>query len=380
MDSRFEPKLYIKLDKDCLEPSEQINGFIIVESHQPFLANELRLLLKCEEKVNYFQKITNPDYSRLTEEEKRDTSVPQYIHKNYKNQNTFYSTFQTIANYGLQAVAAGIYQYPFSFKLQNCSPNSFEYLWKTDQYQNEASISYTLTARMLKDGDTRSCQDSIKYFYIQKTPTGLEIENKRVIDYHRVFNWCCLEKGVIMLATYFEKDWYHKDEDVFMVCEIDNSESNLKINYVSCQLDQSLSLKADRAKHVKLRSQVDGEKLEINLEPGKKMTGTNAIRLKIPLAGRKPEAKIQSTVNSDIIQCQHDITVLLTLAGCCESRPSNFLHITLFDRPASNNVFEQTFGPPTKIYNPVVFNPVMNMAGTIPLDKGTSYPSFSTES
>lgn len=376
MESRFEPNIYIRLDKETLEPNEQVNGCILLESHQPFLASELQLMLKCEEKVSIFEKETNPDYSRLSEEERKNNpSVPQYIYKNYKNQNTFYSTTQTIANFNFQVVPAGIYQYPFSFKLHDNVPNSFEHLWKTNQYQNEASITYSLTARIKKDGEKKLGQDSVKFFFIQKTSRGREIENKRVMNHHRVFNWCCSDKGEITLTTYFEKDWYYKDEDVYIVCEIDNSESQMKITQVGCQLDQSLSFKADRNLNKNLKTQLEGEKLEINLEAGKKMTGTNALRLRLPLGPGSKKQKVQSTVSSDIIQCQHDITVRLSLAGCCETQPMNFLHITLFDRPAPMSAFNQMFGPPTTVYNTVVFNPAINMQGPVQSSQGFNYPS-----
>lgn len=377
MDSRFKHvEAFIQLERGVYEEGSQVNGMIIIQSNQPVRASQLRILFKGEEKVQYTKMESNPRYVQMTEEERtRNPDIPHQLPKHFNNQQPFYNSHHPIATFPDGMIQPGVYQYPFGFKLAQGIPNTFEHYWKSEGFQSEALISYSLTAQLIADNNDRPLSETIKYITINNTSNGRMEETKKVTKDHIVYNYCCKDHGSIVLATYFEKDWYFTDDDAFIVCEIDNSRSQMKINKVTCQLDQDLICKGSKHDSVNKSSAIQGQNQELNLLPGKKMTGTNAVRLKLQLA-RTEGANINSTVSSELVKCSHRINVTLLLEGCCHTIPVNTQNVTLFNRMHLQQIANSPTGIPTHVYNPVVFSPQMNYMQPSVQSHNIEYPTM----
>lgn len=377
MDSRFRHvQVFVQLERGVYEEGSQVNGVIIVQASQMVRASQLRILLKGEEKVQYTKMESNPAYNRLSEEEKtRNPNIPPEIPKHYHNQQPFCNSYHTIATFSDRTIPPGIFQYPFGFKLGQGIPNTFEHFWSQNSFHCEAIISYSLIAQLIGDGTDQSICESIKYITINNPSLGRMEETRKVSKNHMIYNFCCKDNGNLELTTYFEKDWYYVDDDAYIICELDNSHSMLKVNRVSCQLDQNLTCKGNKYDTLEKYTIIPGQSQEVNLSSGKKMTGNNAIRIMLPLAKTTGD-RATSTVNGELIGCRHTIKVTLHLEGCCQTSPSNTLGITIFNRMHEQQIASAPMGTPTQVYNPVMFSPQMTYMQHASHDINTQYPTM----
>ena len=367
------PNLFITLDKPTYQEGSQVNGTIILHTMIPLYASYIKLIFNGEELVKFTKIVSNPRYQELTDEQKKTTNEPTVVPRHYKSKKSFYNTEQMIQRFPDDVIPPGQYQYPFSFLLGTHIPDTFEHFWKTEQYQNEAVITYSLTAKLTDRSSSVVGRESVKYLVIQNVNTDRMLEHKKIDQLHDVYNFCCAGKGRIRVVTYFEKDWYYNDEDAYIVCEIDNSESHMVIDKVFARLNQSLEVKAEGQKE-EISKQIVGEQKEINLQPGKKMTGGNSLRLKIGLS-QNGKGKTNTTVEGDLIRCSYNLSVTLSLSGCCASVPSHHLPIRIYGRPPAFIAAPQfggNFSP--QMYAPFAFTP--ERSGKFDNGASVNYPSM----
>ena len=234
-------------------------------------------------------------------------------------------------------------------------------------------ITYSLTAKLTDQNARTVGSETIKPMTIQNGLTNRKLEHKKINELHEVYNFFCWSNGWIRLVTYFERDWYYKDEDAYIVCEIDNSESEMVIHKVFVQLEQRLLVEAEGHSEV-IRKQISGEEMELDLQPGKKMTRGNALRLKIRLS---PDIKgnTDTTVEGELIKCSHTLSVTLSIGGCCQSAPFNNLPIRIYERPPAFVALPQfggNFSP--QHFAPLVFAP--ERSGSFENRASENYPSM----
>lgn len=347
--------LFIVLEKPVYTERSQVNGTIMLHTMVPLHASYLNLVFEGIEVVKFTKFVNNPEYTALNEEQRKTTTIPRTVPRHYKSRQCFYNTEQMVQRFPEDVIFPGSYQFPFSFTLGANIPNTFEHLWKTEQYQNEAVISYTLLARLSDRDNYTVGRETVKFLIIQNEQPNQMAEHQKIDQEHHVYNFCCANKGTIRLVTYFEKDWYYNDEDAYIVCEVDNSNSLLTVNQIKARLTQTLRVKAEGTVEENTR-EIASDSLQVDLKPEKKMTGGNAIRLKLklsPLGNNKTD----TTVDGDLIKCRHSLSVNLHLSGCCQSVPSHHLHVKVYARPPPSVVpsFASDFVP--QKFAPYTFTP-----------------------
>lgn len=365
------PILFITLDKPTYCEGSQVNGTIILNTMMPLQASFLKLTFNGEELVKFTRMESNPRYTELTEEQKKTTRISSTAPRHYKSKQCFYNTEQLVQRFRDDVILPGQYQFPFSFLLGSHIPNTFEHLWKTEEYQNEAMISYNLVAKLTNRDNYNVGRETVKYLVIQNEQQNRASENKKIDQLHHVYDCCCSEKGNIRVVTYFEKDWYYNDEEAYIICEIDNSDSKMIVSKVHARLNQTIQVKAEGYTEEN-KHEIYGESLEVNLQSGKKMTGSNAIRLKVSFTPQGKN-KANTSVEGDLIKCSHSLSVSLSLNGCCQSIPSHFLPIKIYERPPQYEMpsFGGNFAP--QRFAPYTFTP--ERSGRFENGATINYPS-----
>ena len=126
-------------------------------------------------------------------------------------------------------------------------------------------------------------RQAIKYLTVNNrlldNQSNLQI--RKIEKIHPINFCCCYEQGKVKLTTYFEKSSYYIDEDMFIICELEN-ESQCKVSKLQAIFSQKVHVEAEGAND-DLNFTVKSDKAEVNLIAGRKMTGNNAIRLHIPV-------------------------------------------------------------------------------------------------
>lgn len=365
---------FISLLKPTYEGGGQVDGCIYLRVLQPIRAATLLLNFKGEEDVCFTTidtKTVVQDKNKVDNDGKPITSQVRDPRTHIKRR-LFYAANNPVASFPGGVLNPGSYCYPFCFTLNANIPNSFEHMWKSEEFENHARITYSLTTVLTNQLGSPVVPESIKYLVVQNTKKFERDEVRRVELNHEVSVYCCKSAGEMRLVTYFEKDSFYNDEDVFIVCEVDNGQSEAKIKSVSAMLNQEFRVKTDSRNHTSCSS-VSGESLSVELSPGQRMTGSNAIRLKIPI--RKGN-QIHTSVVGALITCRHSITVSCSLDGCCASSPSNTISVKLFEKPIADHLppnFSQ--GVPVSQEQVLTFLPEYKPSFEEP-HQGINYPSM----
>ena len=382
--SSFE--LFIQLERNSYEGGGQVNGSVYLNVRNTVRAYALSLLFNGQEFARFTSMVPDPTPIPQEERERGTTSRPD-IPKVYTKTKMFYSTEQALTSFPSGTINPGQYSFPFSFTLGQGVPSTFQHMWKTGAHQNDAIISYTLTARLVDNNNFRVGQETIKYINVQNAMKDEDpaLSTRKIDKNYHITNFCCKSAGEVRFVTYFEKDRYYSDEDVYIVCEINNSKGVLDVSSVRAIFSQVMKISVDNVTEEISRS-IKSEKVDLNLPPEKSMTGSNAVRLMIPLKGKTGDFKAESTVNGSIIRCYHNVEVYLTLNTCCGTTPMNKISVSIFQRPEEQQARPSFANNSTMHVNkPFVFTPHVNAgngagsptggsggAGNI----GTNYPTM----
>lgn len=377
--------MFIQLERNVYEAGDQVNGSVMMNVNSEIYASALCLIFNGDEYTNItvMKSESYEEYDSASGKyETRTRSVP----RNYTKNKLFYKTDQTIYNFPGGLLPAGQYLFPFSFVLGTNIPNSFAHFWKTEgTYQNEALIKYILVARLIGGKRGQIPQDTVKTITIQNLKNSLDTLRK-IDDVKKVYFCCCQEMGEIRLVTYFEKDKYYVNEEVYVVCEVDNSQGQRAIEQIDLVLTQNLGVKAG-GESIQLDEVVARNSSVQFIEAGSRKTGQAAIRLMLNLSAKTNSGSVtQPTVFGDLIKCNHTIAVRLHLKGCCLTEVSNKLIVNLYSPPPIvqvNPIDMRNFNPVTQ--KPIVFHPVFESNHYVnPADNefsgsksgGINYPKF----
>ena len=171
-------QVYVNVERDFYETSAQVNGVVTVGTRDRVRAASLRLAFSGDEFVRLTKYVPDPIHRREIEERadraraRGDQPVLETVHnvpKQHVTKQSFYKTEQTIATFQNKYLEPGIHKFPFSFVLGEGIPNSFDKTWGKliqDRPENEAIISYNLTARLMSETDDMIGRQAIKYLTV----------------------------------------------------------------------------------------------------------------------------------------------------------------------------------------------------------------------
>jgi len=236
----------------------------------------------------------------------------------------------------------GQYVIPFSFMLPSQVPGSFEY------YDNEniAYIKYILQIRALSSGKTENITNSI-LLIVRQPPNFFQYPTK-LSDTQTIRTWCCFNKGVSTLNVSYEKNYYCPDENVKMLCELNNRDCTINGSSIILSLFQVITLKdkknrtkflprkvcESRYNAVYLAGQESFKPLELIIDDT-----TNPCRYHVDKCGhnflfqdKNMISKLQATVQSNFVECKYYFQVSTEYDSilCCNSRPTIDIPIILY--------------------------------------------------
>jgi len=253
-----------------------------------------------------------------------------------------FKTTQFLYKFHNNVINQGQYVIPFSFMLPSHVPGSFEY------YDNEniAYIKYILQLRALSSGKSEHITNSI-LLIVRQPPNFFQYPTK-LSDTQTIRTWCCFNKGVSTLNVSYEKNYYCPDENVKMVCELNNSNCNLNGSSIILSLFQVITLK-DKKNRTKIlprkvcESRYDGvylagqesfKPLELIISDlyNPCISHVNKCGHNFLFQDKNMISKLQATVKSNFVDCKYHFQVSTEYDSvlCCNSKPNIDIPIIIY--------------------------------------------------
>jgi len=333
--------IFVKLDKDAVNPGDTLSGTIYVDLKVPYPGDKICLEVKGSEYVKWIEKearhrpSTQPNappgametyYVDVTREATRDI---------IQNDLTVYDWI------GKTTVPPGQYTFPFSFQIPPGLPGSFFFR----RGEAVAEIKYSVEGYLKPETDN-----------IQKLKHKLYLTMREVMQQHiqtpkeltlnkPLSTWCCLSAGAINLRTAFEKDAYAPGEEARMLTEIDNSKCSLNVDNVIFQLNQTIRLNANghgRAFSFPIRTVNLGnipagqaclgdqrKSASIILPPGQEGTAKE-FNAGASYQDPDPTQIITPSAHGKLVQSDFSLSLTCSVDVCCDSVPSVSMPIQVY--------------------------------------------------
>jgi len=250
--------IYVNFDKPFYYPGDIVTGTIFLNILNPLETRGLELTLKIQEKIKfkdteYRTEIRREINPRTGIEESRNVQVPIEVER--KDKSTLFQNSCVIATMMNNLFGFGQYAYPFSFTLPNFLPGSFEY------YSNDisANIRYLVKARALRWNEHEQELETKSILVVRHSQQGFSYPSQ-VTNEAKLTTMCFFNKGTSRLTVSFPKNTYSMDEQLSVLCALDNRNSKLHCKNLKFQLIQTLILKSHKhGNHTKYFSRIIAE-------------------------------------------------------------------------------------------------------------------------
>lgn len=207
----------------------------------------------------------------------------------------------------------GIYVYPFSFKLQERLPGSFNF----KRGDASAKIIYKLKAEVMRPG---MFQSNVKNTTIVPIISKLTrtIQKVQAVKEATVTRLCCIDVGDIKCSAILDKNAYSPGEVAHLIVSLDNTASDVSLKHVSFKLANSIRIFAGSY------SQAFKETVCKNQAPGIPKGDTAHIDITVDL----PRV-VSSTTASSLISSLHSFDVVMSVP--CSTDITLSLPVTIFE-------------------------------------------------
>ena len=275
---------YVSLDKNVVNPGDDVSGTLYVLINMPVIAQSIFINVSGREDIRWQDQVTDPqgvEHNRIlrnirscednirlytgneafqsqlssarrelgSEEQKLAVNNMQRIARGlYSSQSEVSETMavdriggSTIFKFGVPVGGPGQllgqYSFPFSFRIPEGIPGSFSYMNGT----TIAKLVYDITGLVSLPGMLSS---NISY-----TVNLHVIEKPRLMNRlacaltTNIYTCCCFNNGTVSFETSSERDTYATGEDIHVVLDVKN-ESSKNIKKFEISLISVLSLKA----------------------------------------------------------------------------------------------------------------------------------------
>lgn len=263
--------IFVFLEKLNYAPGQQINGTISINLQANFPSSSIIMLLEGKEKVLFWTERTETRTYGHGENQRTETITH---HDPHYGTNRCYNHSFPVASFDTPYVPAGQYQIPFTFKLGEQAPSSFDYSWYQDR-NSYAKISYHVKCLMESRGNCKDLLKSKTCFYVN---AGIDrpIKQRQGELKDEVTVCCCFNKGEVYVKAYFEKDAYMPGETAIMIAEVANK-SSIGVFAIEGNLINTLNLRANDG-HTRNLSLTLSQVKSHGLKAGESKTGQNAQR------------------------------------------------------------------------------------------------------
>jgi hypothetical protein len=235
--------MVINFDRPFYYPGELVTGSIYLNIKEAFETRGLELEVKISESVKWFEtehkteKVKELDPVTNQEREVFKTHAITVEKGDYKILFQNSCVIGTMLN---NVFGFGQYVYPFQFTLPQHLPGSFEY------YDEEASasIKYQVKARALSWQGKNNELESRGILVVRQSPQNFQYP-PNLSDTKALTTWCFFSKGSATLNVSYPKNEFVQDETVQVLCQLDNTRSQLNATCIKLQLFQRMTLRSE---------------------------------------------------------------------------------------------------------------------------------------
>lgn len=309
----------IQFEQLSYMPGQQINGWIFINLVKPFQTNELLLLLTGKEvakfvEVHYYN---------------NGHSTQRYVHV-YKQKQEFYGYNYVIPAPYPNQFPAGQYSYPFSFVLPPNLRSSFLHMWNEEGHRCYGRISYRAKAVFTDYVKKKVLFE--KSTVVVNQPPNLMPQAARTATFNGpVKAYCGVDKGVLVMASYCDKESYVEGSSARIGVEIDCSRMKADIKKISIKMVEHIELTAQgRFKAINKTSS------RINLPgvpKGQMRLREQGFLCDILIS---PLGPLQPSVEGNLVKCYYSIEPICDIdrCKCCEPDVKCIFYINLVNQPA----------------------------------------------
>jgi hypothetical protein len=209
--------MIVKFEKPNYYPGEIVEGTVYINMTMGLETRGLQISIEGSENTKFKQRSGK---KRVTRTGKNILIDKHFMIHSWQNNLT----------------SIGHYACPFTFRLPNNLPGSFEY------YEGEclACIKYIVTAKLL----SRNGYDDLTYssLLIVRTPPQAFSYPTNLSSTKNLTSWCYFDKGSATLNVSYPKSFFTPDEAVSVTCELNNTRCKLKSTGIRFQLVQQIHI------------------------------------------------------------------------------------------------------------------------------------------
>lgn len=362
--------IYVQFDQKSYYPGETVTGRICLHLLNQIPGATLVLKMNAHEKV-----LLSQEYHTANKRNGRMEHDKSYQLKNETREFVNFS----YPVYTWNNILPGQYAIPISFLLPHNMPGSF--YAKGNGFLSE--ISYYVTAELIKnitDDNKLQCREKFQVKSGITRPPGANAK-----EAYLGIKTCCSKQGNVGLVMTLKKDILGVGEKVRVVVDIDNTNCDLDIHSVYCEIVQSVTLKA-QGKGIKKEG--SGQR-QSGGSVGRGQTSEKIFELTIPecqegeidekLERNRSETAYKLayqgfpqntsilTTKGHLIEATHQIKVYCSMNKSCTTSPSLCVPITLI----KEQIQDDSVYAPSFQWNPEVLNSV-NIAADFQ-DTGLNY-------
>lgn len=249
-------------------------------------------------------------------------------------------------------ISQGNYSMPFSFRLPDNVPGSFNY----EKGSNLASISYKIKMKLV--GVSNELVKGKTLIHIrQNFDARFNQEISQNINAH-LKTWCCVDKGTCKISASYPQNSYNPSQIVQCHAQIDNSQSKLEVTGVVCNLCYSIRLKDHGGQTHFVKENILSTTASVKISSGSSLLNTSAVEIKQDLPSIANILQSMYTTRGQLIECIYTNEVKAEMDGlcmCCGDTPSINSYINI----VPNVVIPQMYipsAPPD--WNPQMLQPI----------------------
>ncbi|OMJ68275.1 hypothetical protein SteCoe_34328 [Stentor coeruleus] len=246
----------------------------------------------------------------------------------------------------------GNYSMPFSFRLPDNVPGSFNY----EKDSNLASISYKIRMKLV--GTSNELVKGKTLIHIrQNFDERFNQEISQNIN-AKLKTWCCVDQGTCKINVSYPQNSYNPSQIVQCHAQIDNSQSKLVVAGVVCNLFYSIRLKDHNGKTHFVKESILKNTVPIKIASGTSLLNTSAVEIKQDLPSIAHLLQSRYTTKGHLIECIYTNEVKADMDGvcmCCGDTPSINSYVNI----VPNFVMPQMYMPPAPAnWNPQMLQPI----------------------
>lgn len=201
-------------------------------------------------------------------------------------------------------IAAGQYQFPFSFNFPEDLPNSYEFYGDVKKGEPNAKIEYTVVCEL--DFEDKTFRKKEKINICRPKQVHQEEGKSRIFEFNVKQFFCC-NKGTATVNPKFSSNNYRPGETADIITEVDNKDGKFYIEKIICDLKSEVTVGGNPPikKFCK-------QAYYIGVNPNEDRTGEKKIKFTMEIP-----KDLQSATAGSLIQNKYELWCHCEQNTCC---------------------------------------------------------------